>query len=100
MALADIRTWYQKIGYVLSTSDHESFHLSVADGALTGSQPIIGIWPGSRDLYKDSWCFNSIEESVLSILEPEPHITEINSTFIKETFDLKTISSKWNCLFK
>ncbi len=98
---SDMATWYQKIGYVLSTSDHESFHLSVADGALTGSQPIILEWPGSRDLYKDLWCFNSIEESALSILEPlKSHVTEINSTFIKENFDIKKISSKWNCLFK
>ena len=98
---SDMATWYQKIGYVLSTSDHESFHLSVADGALTGSQPIILEWPGSRDLYKDSWCFNSIDESALSILEPlHSHITEINSSFIKETFDIDTISSKWDRLFK
>ena len=37
----DVHSWFRKIGLVLSTSDIESFHLSVAEGMASGSVPVI-----------------------------------------------------------
>lgn len=46
-----IDEWLQKIGWVLSVSDHESFHLAVAEGMASGAIPLIFPWDGSREIY-------------------------------------------------
>lgn len=66
----DMAEWYRKVGYVLSTSDYESFHLSVADCAASGGVPIVLDWPGAKELYGDLVC-SSIEDSVKKVLSVE-----------------------------
>jgi glycosyltransferase involved in cell wall biosynthesis len=46
-----IHEWLQKINWVLSVSDHESFHLAVAEGMASGARPIIYNWPGAETIY-------------------------------------------------
>ncbi len=47
----DMPEWYSGIDYILSVSDHESFHLAVAEGAAAGCEPILFNWDGSSDIY-------------------------------------------------
>lgn len=47
--------WYSKIGVVLSVSDFESFHLTLADGAASGALPVSLAWPGADQIYPISW---------------------------------------------
>ena len=49
----DMADWYEKIGIVLSVSDFESFHLTLADGAAAGAVPVSLAWPGSDQVYPD-----------------------------------------------
>ena len=47
--------WYQKIGVVISVSDFESFHLTLADGAASGALPVTLAWDGVDYIYPRSW---------------------------------------------
>ncbi|MGJ9402583.1 glycosyltransferase [Arthrobacter sp. KK5.5] len=51
----DMEQWYEKIGVVLSVSDFESFHLTLADGAAAGALPVSLAWPGSEAIYPSHW---------------------------------------------
>lgn len=51
----DMADWYGKIGVVLSVSDFESFHLTLADGAAAGAFPVSLAWPGADHIYPTSW---------------------------------------------
>lgn len=51
----DMDEWYAKIGIVLSTSEFESFHMTLADGAASGAVPVSLAWPGSDQIYPTSW---------------------------------------------
>lgn len=51
----DMPKWYAKIGTVLSVSDLESFHLTLADGAASGALPATLAWPGADQIYPVSW---------------------------------------------
>jgi glycosyltransferase involved in cell wall biosynthesis len=51
----DVAAWLRKIGFVLSVSEHESFHLAVAEGAASGAVPIVLNWPGAAELYPNDW---------------------------------------------
>lgn len=54
-----IDEWLQKIGWILSVSDHESFHLAVAEGMASGAMPVIFKWPGAETIYPTGPIFRS-----------------------------------------
>lgn len=53
----DMAQWYQQIGVAVSTSDFESFHFTLADGAASRALPVGLAWPGSEWLYPKQWLY-------------------------------------------
>ncbi len=51
----DIGAWLRRVGFVLSTSDDESFHLAPAEGMAAGAVPALLNWPGADTIYDDRW---------------------------------------------
>ncbi|MFF2604825.1 glycosyltransferase [Arthrobacter koreensis] len=64
----DMSCWYRDIGVVLSVSDFESFHMTLADGGASGAVPVSLAWPGADQIYPSSWLFASVPEMVAYIL--------------------------------
>lgn len=62
-----IDEWLRKIGWILSVSDHESFHLSVAEGMASGAKPLILNWPGCEYIYPPSAIHDSFSSLLLAI---------------------------------
>ncbi len=65
----DIGNFLRRVGFVLSTSDDESFHLSPAEGMASGAVPAILNWPGSETIYRSRWLHESVEDMAESIWE-------------------------------
>lgn len=61
--------WFRKIGYILSTSDFESFHLAPAEGMCSGTIPVIRSWEGSDTIYEKDYIYNDVNEAVKLILK-------------------------------
>ncbi|MDL4776059.1 glycosyltransferase [Actinomadura xylanilytica] len=51
----DVASWLRRIGFVLSTSDDESFHLAPAEGMAAGAVPALLGWPGADTIYDPRW---------------------------------------------
>jgi glycosyltransferase involved in cell wall biosynthesis len=51
----DVAAWLRRIGFVLSTSDDESFHLAPAEGMAAGAIPALLPWPGAETIYDQRW---------------------------------------------
>jgi glycosyltransferase involved in cell wall biosynthesis len=51
----DVAGWLRRIGFVLSTSDDESFHLAPAEGMAAGAIPALLSWPGADTIYDRRW---------------------------------------------
>lgn len=64
----DVAAWLRKIGFVLSTSDDESFHLSPAEGMASRAVPVIRDWPGAQTIYADEWIYSTPGEMALAVL--------------------------------
>lgn len=47
----DMAQWMQKIGFMLSTSDFESFHLAPMEGMASASVPCVLHWSGAETIY-------------------------------------------------
>lgn len=54
----DVAQWYEKIDYILSPSDSESFHYAVADGVLSGCLPVVWPWNSADQVYPKRWIVN------------------------------------------
>jgi glycosyltransferase involved in cell wall biosynthesis len=89
----DMADWYANIGVVLSTSDFESFHLTLADGAASGAVPVSLAWPGADQIYPTSWLHADTNAMALYILEVCQYEDEWRSTsaaardFVTDRFD-------------
>lgn len=66
---ADMAEWYRNIGIAISTSDFESFHFTVADGAASGARPIAFNWDGADLIYPESWLVGTLDQMVQELLE-------------------------------
>lgn len=75
--------WFQKIGYVLSTSDFESFHLAPMEGMAARSIPIVLHWTGAETIYQDEYLFNNEEEAVRKIVDKNVR-KSIGTSSVKE----------------
>ncbi|WP_214842791.1 glycosyltransferase [Exiguobacterium sp. s150] len=60
----DVPEWLTKIGFVLSTSDLESFHLAPAEAMTSGTYPIIRHWTGSETIYPDDVLMENVLDGV------------------------------------
>lgn len=63
--------WYRGIGIVVSTSDFESFHLTLADGACSGADAVSLAWPGADRIYPESILFPDTESMVAGVLDEQ-----------------------------
>lgn len=75
----DVEQWYQKIGFILSPSDNESFHYALADGVMAGCIPILWPWEGAEHVYTDDWIARDLDEAVKIF---EKHMR--SDTFVKK----------------
>jgi len=63
----DVQQWFQKIGFILSTSEFESFHMAIAEGMASAAVPIIRNWEGAGALYPEKYFFKTVKDAVAII---------------------------------
>ncbi|KIH97065.1 glycosyl transferase [Streptomonospora alba] len=63
----DVATWLRRVGFMLSTSDDESFHLAPAECAASGGVPAVLTWPGADTIYSGRWLHDSPAEMAEAI---------------------------------
>ena len=59
-----IDIFLKKIGFVLSTSDFETFHLAPGEGMASGAIPVIRNWAGSELVYPSEYIFDTPDEMI------------------------------------
>lgn len=63
----DVASWLRGIGFVLSPSDNESFHLAPAEGMGSGAIPIVWSRGGATSVFGGHHVFDSIDQMVKEI---------------------------------
>jgi glycosyltransferase involved in cell wall biosynthesis len=63
----DVPAWLRRVGYVLSTSDDESFHVAPVEGMVSGAVPVVLPWPGADTVYDTRWIHQTPAEMAASI---------------------------------
>jgi len=63
----DVPAWLRRIGFILSVSDDESFHMAPAEGMASRAVPAIRHWPGAETIYDSRWIGENPAEMAASI---------------------------------
>lgn len=66
---ADVAAWMRRVGFVLSTSEDESFHLAPVEGMASGAVPVVRDWPGSELVYGERWLHHGVDSMVDTVEE-------------------------------
>lgn len=101
----DIGNWMQKIGWMLSPSYRETFHLSAIEGAASGAIPLAWNREGSEEIIGADYNFadtNSVAEFIIST-NRSPEAYALASAEAKESvkrYDIPEVRAKWlNLIF-
>ena len=100
---SDVQSWFKKIGFVVSPSEFESFHMAIAEGMASRAIPVIRNWEGSELLFPLQYRIPGPEEAVdliRSFSDPNAFEQEGESTrkFSVEHFDLRVILPQYDAL--
>ncbi len=63
----DVPAWLRRVGFVLSTSDDESFHVAPAEGMASRAVPVVRHWPGAETIYDTRWLHDGPAEMAAAI---------------------------------
>lgn len=99
----DVGTWLRRIGFVLSTSDDESFHLAPAEGMASRAVPVIRNWPGADTIFDPMWIHPGATEMAETILETADATRwkaagDRAHEQIRATYALERVISAWTAL--
>ncbi|MGW9404749.1 glycosyltransferase family 4 protein [Arthrobacter sp. NPDC055585] len=60
---ADMASWFRRIGFCLSTSYRETFHVAPLEGAASGSVPVLLDRPGAAEIFDPRWVFSDAKSA-------------------------------------
>ena len=96
-----VAEWFRDVGYVLSTSDVESFHLGAAEGMAAGSVPVFLPRAGVAELFADQWLHPDVDAAAAQVqgLAADPQRRrregEQARAIIAERYDTPSIAEAW-----
>jgi glycosyltransferase involved in cell wall biosynthesis len=99
---SDVDVWFRKIGFILSPSDDESFHLSIAEGMAAGSVPIIRRREEVPGLYPPDYVYTDNHQAVALIEHlrqdelPLSARGESLKRWVCDQFDTRVVTKRWH----
>lgn len=88
---SDIANWHRGIGFILSPSDLESFHLAPAEGMAARTIPLIWDREGAKDIFSSDYIYDSLDSLTDEILRLRDPIL-----FRAEGESARNFASRWN----
>jgi glycosyltransferase involved in cell wall biosynthesis len=101
----DMAQWYSQVGFILSTSDFEGSHQTVAEGMAAGCIPIIRNWGGADRIYPEKYCIDTPKEAAQAILNwkssADIYQSEVRfcREYAQERFDQNLVCDQLGSLF-
>ncbi|MHA7156268.1 glycosyltransferase family protein [Arthrobacter sp. TMN-50] len=101
----DMGRWFRKIGWVLSPSARETFHLAPVEGMASGAVPVVWNRDGANEIFESDWIHDSTEnasEYILKINADSQSYSEASerATSSASKYDLGAVGKAWLQLLK
>lgn len=81
----DMPEWFQKIGYIISTSDFEGSHQAVAEGMASGAVPLMLPWAGADTVYPKEFVFDDLRK--MQTFVEQNHADYTTADYARKHFD-------------
>lgn len=96
----DVHEWLQQIGFILSPSDYESFHMAIAEGMSSATIPIVWNWEGSQNIYPTIPVISDPVQAARLIERMRAsragrRLATQSQDFIRDTYDADVVREKW-----
>ena len=100
----DVAAWLRRVGFVLSTSDDESFHVAPAEGMASRAVPVIRHWPGAETIYDQRWIRETPAEMasfIASLASPDDWRAAGQEAHEQaQAFELGSVCRSWHRLLR
>jgi glycosyltransferase involved in cell wall biosynthesis len=97
----DVPAWLRRVGFVLSTSDDESFHVAPLEGMASRAVPVVRHWPGAETVYDARWIRETPAEMAAAIAaysseEQWREAGELAHAQAAESFEMNKVFATWH----
>ena len=75
----NVNDWFTMVGYILSPSEHESFHMAIGEGMLTGAVPVIWNWEGANEIWPKEHVVSSLAAASQLVQQTRHDVTAIRA---------------------
>ncbi|MCQ9677715.1 glycosyltransferase [Corynebacterium sp. BF-R-2] len=100
---ADVASWFRSIGFILSSSELESFHLAPAEGMASGAVPVFWEREGVQEVFGRYADQASLCENTTRILElreaSDFEVASNRSRDFAQQWDVSAVLPQWHTLF-
>ncbi len=96
----DVAAWLRKIGFVLSTSDDESFHLAPAEGMASRALPMLLPWKGADAIYPGEWIHaddDAVAAAILKVVDQSDWVAKGHEVrdYIDSRYSVERVCEAW-----
>ncbi|WP_246942797.1 glycosyltransferase family 4 protein [Bacillus pinisoli] len=97
----DVSEWLQNIGFVLSVSDYESFHMAPIEGMASGAFPVVLRREGVNTIFPSEYIHDSLSDAAKYIKKARFNKKTVESLkeFPKENYGLEKVCEQFKSLF-
>jgi glycosyltransferase involved in cell wall biosynthesis len=97
-----VEAWCTRVGFILSPSDLESFHLALAEGMASRAVPVVRRRPGAAELFGEQWLHDGVEamaEAVAGIAAGGWEAAgEAARAYVRDRYGLDVVGLAWRAL--
>jgi glycosyltransferase involved in cell wall biosynthesis len=92
----NVASWMRKVGFVLSPSDDESFHLSPAEGMASGAVPVVWPWECASEVYDPRWIHADSDVAAEAIATTDwERERRTAQQYVRERYPLEPVTDAW-----
>lgn len=101
----DVDQWLRGIGYLLSPSDFESFHVAVVEGIASGATPIVWRWDGADAIYPGLPLVDTAQKAAELIewvrhSRSGPRLQQQMDNLVRKNYDAAKVCRRWAALMQ
>jgi glycosyltransferase involved in cell wall biosynthesis len=94
--LHNVASWLRGIGFVLSPSDDESFHLAPAEGMASGAVPVIWPWVTAAGVYGPRWLCKDAADAAERIASTDWDAERrVAQAYVRRHYPLEQVVDAW-----
>lgn len=96
----DVNDWFTMVGFILSPSDFESFHMAIGEGMLTGATPVIWDWDGAAEIWGEEFIIRDIVNATGDIKSCKDINIEKNRAIITSRYSSQIAIKSWKAVLE